>query len=198
MHRVISDMFTLGAPLAESIARPVLVYIFLVVALRLAGKRELAQVNSFDLVVLLTLSNLLQNAGIGADTSVLGGWIGAASLLIINYLVVRLLFGHPKIGRLVEGSTTTLIDDGKILYDNLEKELITYEEVIEAIHRQGVEEVGDVRRCEISPTGAIDVFERHPTELEQMQATEQAVMGRLDELLQRMSALESRLAEAKT
>lgn len=198
MQQIVSDMFSLGIPLAEAIARPILVYVFLLVALRLAGKRELAQVNSFDLVVLLTLSNLLQNAGLGSDNSVLGGWIGSASLLGVNYLVVRLLFNHPKVGRIVEGSTTTLVEDGKILYDNLEKELISYEDLIEAIHRQGVEEVRDVRRCAISPTGAIDVFEKHPTELEQMEQEEQAVLSRLDEVLRRMAAIESRLGEART
>ena len=88
------DMFVLGVPLLEKIVRPVLVYVFLVVGLRLAGKRELAQLNPFDLVVLLTLSNTVQNAIIGNDNSVTGGLIGATALLILNYWVNRLLYGH--------------------------------------------------------------------------------------------------------
>lgn len=71
---------------------------------------------------------------------------------------------------------------------------MTYEDLIEAIHRQGVEDVRQVQRCELSPTGAIGVFQKHPTELDQMQKTEQAVLGRLDELLRRMAAIENRLA----
>src|SRR5213594_3575299 len=98
-----SDMFHLGAPVLEKILRPVLVYGFLVVGLRLAGKRELAQLNPFDLVVLLTLSNTVQNAIIGDDNSVTGGVIGAATLLLVNYAVVRFLYGHQAIERLVEG-----------------------------------------------------------------------------------------------
>ena len=85
------DMFFPGAPIIEKILRMVIVYAFMIIGLRLAGKRELAQLNPFDLVVLLTLSNTLQNAIIGNDNSVTGGIIGAAALLLINYLVVRFL-----------------------------------------------------------------------------------------------------------
>src|SRR3954453_16917755 len=97
------DMFVMGLPLAEKILRPVLVYLFLIVGLRLSGKRELAQLNPFDLVVLLTLSNTVQNAIIGEDNSVTGGIIGAISLLVVNYLVVRFLYDHRKLEQLVEG-----------------------------------------------------------------------------------------------
>src|SRR5207244_6145539 len=99
--KLFHDMFFLGLPLAEKILRPIVVYVFLIVGLRLAGKRELAQLNPFDLVVLLTLSNTVQNAIIGDDSSVTGGVIGAATLLTVNYLVVRFLFGHAKLDRLV-------------------------------------------------------------------------------------------------
>src|SRR3954470_14477526 len=81
-----------GAPVLEKIIRPVIVYFALVIGLRVFGKRELAQINPFDLVVLLSLSNTVQNAIIGNDNSVSGGLIGALSLLTINYLVVRFLF----------------------------------------------------------------------------------------------------------
>jgi uncharacterized membrane protein YcaP (DUF421 family) len=198
MRQIVHDMFTLGTPFLEFVIRPVLVYVFLVVALRLAGKRELAQVNSFDLVVLLTISNLLQNAGIGPDTSVLGGWIASASLLAANYLVVRLLFRHPRVGRLIEGLPTVLVEDGRVVYENLHKELLSEDDLIAAIHAQGVEEVRDVRRCEISPNGAIAVFQKHPTEIEQLDQEEQAVIGRLEELLRRTAAIEQRLAASES
>src|SRR5437773_6647809 len=112
-----SHLFHLGLPLAEKIVRPILVYVFLVVSLRLAGKRELAQLNPFDLVVLLTLSNTVQNAIIGEDNSVTGGLIGAATLLIINHFVVRYLYAHERIDRLVEGDPDTLIENGVVLKD---------------------------------------------------------------------------------
>src|SRR5881398_3411489 len=97
------NMFVLGLPIAEKMLRPIVVYVFLIVGLRLAGKRELAQLNPFDLVVLLTLSNTVQNAIIGEDNSVTGGLIGATTLLIVNHFVVRYLYGHQRIDRLVEG-----------------------------------------------------------------------------------------------
>src|SRR6059058_3482258 len=103
MHDTWKDMFVIGLPLAEKILRPIFIYAFLVISLRLAGKRELAELNPFDLVVLLTLSNTVQNAIIGEDNSVTGGLIGATTLLVVNYVVIRFLYGHEKLDRLVEG-----------------------------------------------------------------------------------------------
>src|SRR5438105_14520966 len=94
-----TDMFVLALPVAEKMLRPIFIYFFLVVGLRLAGKRELAQLNPFDLVVLLTLSNTVQNAIIGEDNSVTGGMIGALTLLVTNYIVVRFLFRHRRLMR---------------------------------------------------------------------------------------------------
>ncbi|HKF93350.1 MAG TPA: DUF421 domain-containing protein, partial [Gammaproteobacteria bacterium] len=100
-----SDMFWLALPVLEKIIRPWIIYIFLIVGLRLAGKRELAQINTFDLVVLLMLSNTVQNAIIGEDSSVIGGIIGATSLLVLNYTVVRFLFRRTRLDRFLEGSS---------------------------------------------------------------------------------------------
>src|SRR6202030_1472960 len=99
MHEIWTNMFVLGVPIAEKILRPIIVYVFLIVGLRMAGKRELAQLNPFDLVVLLTLSNTVQNAIIGDDNSVTGGLLGATTLLIVNFLVVRFLYTHETIER---------------------------------------------------------------------------------------------------
>src|SRR5882757_7171938 len=104
MHDMWKDMFFIGGPILEKILRPVIVYIFLIVGLRLSGKRELAQLNPFDLIVLLTLSNTVQNAIIGNDNSVTGGIIGASALLATNYIVVRFLYSHETIDRVIEGS----------------------------------------------------------------------------------------------
>src|SRR5712675_1483559 len=97
MSEVWTHLLMPGAPVWEKILRAIVVYVFLIVGLRLSGKRELAQLNPFDLVVLLTLSNTVQNAIIGDDNSLLGGLIGATALLVLNYLVVRFMFFHPKV-----------------------------------------------------------------------------------------------------
>ena len=116
---MLHDMFYLNLPVAEKIVRPFIVYLFLIVGLRLAGKRELAQLNPFDLVLLLTISNTVQNAIIGEDNSVSGGLIGAATLLAMNYLVAWASFKSRRLERLVEGDSTTLIEHGKRLHRNL-------------------------------------------------------------------------------
>src|SRR5580700_11277780 len=125
MHSIWKDMFVLGLPVLEKILRPIVVYAFLVISLRLSGKRELVQLNPFDLVVLLTLSNTVQNAIIGDDNSVSGGIIGATSLLAVNYLVVRFLYNHRKLDQLVEGKADVLIENGAVRLDRLKKELIS-------------------------------------------------------------------------
>src|ERR1051326_6753977 len=125
MHGIWKDMFVLAVPILEKILRPICVYTFLVVGLRLSGKRELVQLNPFDLVVLLTLSNTVQNAIIGDDNTVTGGVIGATSLLIVNYLVVRFLYKHRGLDQFIEGRSDVLIEDGKIKTHNLKRELIT-------------------------------------------------------------------------
>src|SRR6266571_2818645 len=114
MHEIWKDMFVLAVPLLEKILRPICVYVFLIVGLRLSGKRELVQLNPFDLVVLLTLSNTVQNAIIGDDNSLTGRIIGATSLLIVKYLVVRCLYKHRSLDQLVEGKDDILIEDGKV------------------------------------------------------------------------------------
>src|SRR5215217_5475496 len=133
-----ADIFWLNLPVLEKVLRPGLVYLFLVVGLRLFGKRELAQTNTFDLIVLLTLSNTLQNAIIGDDNSFTGGVIGAISLLLMNYLVVRFLFRRARLDRFLEGAPVLLIKDGKVQQRILDRELITLNELIAAAHKQGL------------------------------------------------------------
>jgi uncharacterized membrane protein YcaP (DUF421 family) len=169
---VFQHMFQLPLPIAEKLLRPVIVYLVLVVLLRAFGKRELAQLNPFDLVVLLSLSNTVQNAIIGDDNSVTGGIIGAFSLLAINWLVVRVLFRSPRLTRLLEGRAAILIRDGQIDRKALERESLTREELIDAIHRQGFEHLHEIRRCELEPNGTFYIeavepsaAEKHHTEL---------------------------------
>jgi uncharacterized membrane protein YcaP (DUF421 family) len=157
------DLLVPGIPVIEKIIRPVLVYVFLVVGLRLAGKRELAQLNPFDLVVLLTLSNTVQNAIIGDDNSVLGGVIGATTLLIINYVVVALMYRNRKLGMLIEGGPDMLIQKGKVDLHRLEKEKITVEELEAAARKQGFASLKDVDQSILYPGGTFCFIGKVPT-----------------------------------
>jgi uncharacterized membrane protein YcaP (DUF421 family) len=162
MHGIWKDMFVLGVPILEKILRPIIVYVFLIAGLRLSGKRELAQLNPFDLVVLLTLSNTVQNAIIGDDNSVTGGIIGATSLLAVNYLVVRFLYDHRKIDQIVEGRADILVEDGKVHEHKLKRELITKEELAAAARRQGFETLSEVRQCVLEPGGTLTFIAKKP------------------------------------
>jgi len=187
MHGIWNHMFVLGLPLLEKILRPVIVYIFLIIGLRLSGKRELAQLNPFDLIVLLTLSNTVQNAIIGDDNSVSGGIIGATSLLAVNYLVVRFLYDHRKIDQLVEGKADVLIEDGKVYEHKLKKELITREELAAAARKQGFDTLADVRQCTLEPGGTLSFTAKKPD-------TEDV---RHQELLKKFDALTEELARLR-
>jgi uncharacterized membrane protein YcaP (DUF421 family) len=181
------DMFSLGVPVLEKIIRPVIVYIFLVAALRLAGKRELAQLNPLDLVVLLTLSNAVQNAIIGNDNSVTGGILGAVALLTANGLASNGFYHHPWLDRVVGGTPTTLIEDGKILRNNLARELITEDELVAVCRKQGVERLSEVETAILETSGTISVFTRQPT-------LEERIAEQID---RRLDGIEAILREGK-
>jgi uncharacterized membrane protein YcaP (DUF421 family) len=151
------DIFVVGAPIVEKILRPALVYAFLVVALRVFGKRELAQLNPFDLVVLLSLSNTVQNAIIGNDNSLTGGLIGALALLALNYLVVRFLFRHRRLDEILQGAPEVMIEHGCAKEDALAKELLTTAELLTVLHRQGFQSVEEVEHCILEPGGTFDI-----------------------------------------
>jgi len=174
-----SQIFALGVPLAEKILRPIVVYAFLVVVLRVFGKRELAQLNPFDLVVLLSLSNTVQNAIIGNDNSLTGGLVGAFTLLGVNYLVVRFLFRHRRLDQIFEGKPTVLIDCGKLIKKALAKELLTRADLLTVLHRQGFGGFHDVERCVLEPGGTFYVHGKTPP-VDEIQHAE--VMKRLAEL----------------
>jgi len=162
MHPIWKDMFVVGLPILEKILRPVIVYFFLVIVLRLSGKRELVQLNPFDLVVLLTLSNTVQNAIIGDDNSVSGGLIGATSLLAINYLVVRFLYDHKKLDQLIEGKADVLIENGKIRPQHLHHELITSAQLEAAARKQGFGSLAEVEQCILEPGGTLSFIGKKP------------------------------------
>jgi uncharacterized membrane protein YcaP (DUF421 family) len=190
MHDTWKDMFVLGLPLAEKILRPIIVYAFLVISLRLSGKRELVQLNPFDLVVLLTLSNTVQNAIIGDDNSVSGGIIAATSLLVVNYLVVRFLYGHKRIDQLVEGNADVLIENGSVRLERLKKELISPTQLEAAARKQGFESLDDVQKCILEPGGNLTFIGKKPATDD---IRHQEVVERLKNLMEEVVRLRGEL-----
>ena len=183
------NLFVPDLSVAEKVIRPVLVYLFLVVAVRLAGRRELAQLNSFDLVVLMMLANTVQNATIGNDNSMVGGLIGVSALLLVNYAVTRVLYQHPRLDRVIEGEPVVLVRDGQVLRERLAQQAITEGELMEAIRKQGLGSVDQVAQVVLETGGVISVVPRMTTEarlhrLDQRldQIAEQ--LGRVHQLLQ--------------
>jgi len=190
MHSSWYNMFVLGVPVLEKILRPTIVYFFLIIGLRLSGKRELAQLNPFDLVVLLTLSNAVQNAIIGDDNSVTGGLIGGATLLLVNYIMIRFLFTHQKLDRVIEGDSDALIERGVLKEDRLKKELLTRTELETAAHRQGFAGLDEIERAELEPGGTIFFVGKKPSSDEVYQ---KALTDRLDALALQLAEIRDRL-----
>jgi uncharacterized membrane protein YcaP (DUF421 family) len=176
---VIYSLVHLGIPAWEKVIRTVVVYAAILGLLHLAGKRSLAQLNSFDLVVLLLLSNVVQNAIIGPDDSLLGGLLGAVILVGINYAVVRATFMDPRLARLLQGSATTVSEDGKVDEGALNKLALTQGELVAGLRRQGLE-LEDTEKVTIEPEG---VFNATPKP-----------KPSLDDVMRKLNAIEATLA----
>ena len=187
MHEMWQNMFHLDLSVLEKILRAIIVYVFLLAGLRLAGKRELAQLNPLDLIVLLLLSNTVQNAIIGNDNSVIGGMIGAAALLVVNYVMVRLVRNNRRLQRLLEGRGDVLVKDGKVQADHLEREMMTKAELIAAAHKQGINSLKDIEYCVLEPTGTISFIQKRPT----------PEITRHDEIIHLLNKVSAELAELR-
>ena len=180
-----ADMFALNIGVAEKIVRPIIVYLFILICLRVFGKRQLAQLNPFDLVVLLSISNTVQNAIIGNDNSVTGGLIGALALFAINYVVVRFLLRHRSLDQLLAGKPTVLIEGGKVHRDQLAKELLTEPELLVVAHRQGFSSLKDIEHCELEPGGFFDM--RVKSSAREPKASE--ILAKLDQIARQLHDL---------
>ena len=180
------DMMVSGVPVAEKVIRSIAVYGFLVAGLRLFGKREMGQLNPLDFIVLLLLSNTVQNAIIGNDNSLAGGLIGAAVLFVINDLLVRYSYRYPRLRRIIEGRAEDLIRDGHVLPSALGHNLITREELQSAARKQGIEHFSDVSRARLEVSGAVSFLVKEPSELQRFHA----------DLVARLDSIERRLATA--
>ncbi|MBL8124366.1 MAG: DUF421 domain-containing protein [Pyrinomonadaceae bacterium] len=151
-----THMFTLDDTVTwtEKVLRPVIVYAALVIMLRVFGKRELAQLNPFDLVVILSLSNTVQNAIIGPDNSLVGGLVGAVALLLINFIFSRLKYSSSTIEAAAEGIPVTLVDKGNPDPQKLRSELITQRDLDIIAHQNGLENAEEIEKLVLDPNGS--------------------------------------------
>jgi uncharacterized membrane protein YcaP (DUF421 family) len=151
-------IFVPDIPITEKILRSVVVYVFLLAAFRLTGKRQVGQLTPFDLIVLLIISNVVQNAVIGPDNSLGGGLLGAAVILALNWIVVEITFRSRRLRRLLEAPPTLLVHNGRILSQNLQRERITLDDLHAALRRNGVADVAHVRVAVLEENGGISVI----------------------------------------
>ena len=190
---MIESMFHLHVGILEKLFRPAIMYLVLVVFLRLFGKRELAQLNPFDLVVLLCLSNTVQNAIIGEDNSVTGGIIGAFSLLGMNWMLTRVLYRAPRLNAVVEGPSRTLIADGRVDEEALKREALTEKELLSVLHKQSFSSFEDAAKCVLEPNGTFYIEAVKPSlDAESERKTLEAVESLREEIRQMRAELSRR------
>jgi len=151
-------VFHVGTPLWEIALRTTIVYLVILVGLRLFGKRQLGQVSVGDLVMILLIANAVQNAMVGVDVSLIGGLTAALVLLVLNFLVVRGLGSTPLGERVLEGSPTLLVKDGRMMDAGLRREGLAREEVEVAIREHGIADESGVRAAYLEPDGTISVI----------------------------------------
>jgi uncharacterized membrane protein YcaP (DUF421 family) len=180
---------TTGVSIPEKIVRTLAVYAALLLLMRLGGKRTAAQLNTFDLVVLLLISNVVQNAIIGPDDSLLGGLIGATALVVGNDLITRLVRRNDRIDEATEGEETVLVQNGAFVEDQLRRLGIRRADLEVALRRQGAEDVTQVQQADLYPSGAI-VVELRP----EARDASMSDIARLEDKLDRLTASVDRLA----
>jgi uncharacterized membrane protein YcaP (DUF421 family) len=154
------NLVSIGSSWQERAVRAVVVYVFLLIAIRMFGRRELGQLTAFDVIVLLTLSNILQNAMIGNDNSVTGGMVGAGVLLSANLVLAFVVARRPRVERIVEGEPRVLIHDGQIKIEAMRRELLTEQDLMSALRREGLEHFDEVHLAISEPNGMISVIPR--------------------------------------
>jgi uncharacterized membrane protein YcaP (DUF421 family) len=155
MHTIWHDLFAMGIPVTEKAVRTAAVYLLIVVLLRLAGKRDMAGLNSLDLCVMLLLSNVVQNAVIGPDNSLVGGVLGAVILVGLNAALAQLVSRSGALSRLTEGTPTTLAADGKWNVRALRREALRRDDVDAALRRQNANDVSELQSLILQPGGAV-------------------------------------------
>jgi len=154
----LSDVFSHPATVHDGLAiagKTSVIYIFLVAGLRLLGKRELGQMNIYDLVLLIVLANAVQNAMVGQDSTLLGGIIAAITLLVWNRLFTLLMSRSDKLEKFMVGDPVLIVNDGELLQDRMAKEGVTREQVLAALREHGLEKLDQVHMCVLEVDGTI-------------------------------------------
>ncbi len=191
-----SNMFTLDAEKVtylEKVIRPLLVYFVMILLLRIFGKRELAELNPIDFVLLLLISEAVQNAIIGDDTSLSGGVIGVATLLGVNYLMAFIKFRVPPIEKLIEGSPKVLIENGKINNDALRRELMTDDDLEVIAHEEGLENAKEIEKLVLDPNGTFLVEAKNDIKDAKFK---QEVLEKIDKLTEQLKNLQNLLQKS--
>ena len=142
----------------EIIFRSLAVYFFILIAIRLFGKKELSQLSILDLVLILLISNSVQNAMVGPDNSLIGGIIAASSLFIANYILTLLIYKNKRFGRFIQGNPVLLVHDGKVIENNLRRQQITISEIEQAAREHGVESIDQVNLAVLEVDGSISIL----------------------------------------
>jgi uncharacterized membrane protein YcaP (DUF421 family) len=181
VHEIWSDMFSLPIPVLEKVIRPVLVYFVLLLAFRIFGRRQLAQLNPMDLTVLLMLSNTIQNAIIGEDNSLIGGVIGAVSLLSMNWVINEATFRYPRLVELIEGKPQTLIENGIMDKRTVNRAGISRQDIFEVLHREGLDRTDEVGTAYLESSGMITIVPRGDDRIDDINAR----LAAIEELLRR-------------
>jgi uncharacterized membrane protein YcaP (DUF421 family) len=180
------DLFVMQIPILEKIIRTVAVYAVILALFRLTGKRGLAQLTSFDMVVVFLLSNVVQNAIIGNDNSLLGGVIGAATLVVINQVVTRSAATSAAVERALEGTPTTVIEDGHLDRQAARRIGLRAGELEQAVRLQNGDSLKDVQLGRLEPTGQLILT---------LKSSEQPMTkGDMTQLIERLDRIESRLS----
>jgi uncharacterized membrane protein YcaP (DUF421 family) len=164
----------------EKVFRPFVVYLFLLVAFRFSGKRELGQATLFDFLIILLISNVVQNAIIGPDNSILGAFAGVATLLTLSWGLNKLTAGSVRARRILEGSPTLLVHDGIVLDKPMRKESVATNDLLTALREQGIASVDEVRYAILELDGKISVIRRDaPTPTGQEDCVVQQIRAQL-------------------
>jgi len=179
MQEILNNVFTLDVPVLEKVLRTVTVLLFVIVGVRILGKRELGQWNPADLIVLLLLANTVESAIIGDDMSLTGGLIGAGVLLLLNNLIVKLTFRSQRARRTIEGTPEDLIKEGHIVPAALTRNQVTREEIAAAARRHGIENLAHVRHARLELDGDITFYKKEQHDAE-------ALVRRVEERLERI------------
>jgi uncharacterized membrane protein YcaP (DUF421 family) len=142
----------------DIVLRSAVVFAVVLIGLRLLGKRHVAQLSLVDLVLILLISNAVQNAMVGNDNSLLGGIIAAITLLVMSYFFTLILYRSRRAEHLFEGTPTLLIHNGKVIHKHLQQEKITEDELERAVREHGVENIRHVKNAVMEADGTISVI----------------------------------------